>query len=153
MKNDSFEYIAIADVEMQVLGEIRITGTASVTDLGRRKMAELTDDTQRVFVAIRHKENGKIEFVMLKRPGDSKVDCENPLSNCTAETLFKANSGTSTCVVKDESDGTSYFEIENISDFKLLQFYKRKLNIKVLDTSGWKTKGGWDGKDMSKLLK
>jgi hypothetical protein len=153
LKNDSFEYIAIADVEMQVLGKNRTTGTASVTDLGRRKMAELTDDTQRVFVAIRHKENGKIEFVMLKRPGDSKVDCENPLSNCTAETLFKANSGTSTCVVKDESDGTSYFEIENISDFKLLQFYKRKLNIKVLDTSGWKTKGGWDGKDMSKLLK
>ena len=159
LKEGEFEYVAIADVEYTVSGQGRLTGRPDTIQLAQSKITQYMEDKQRIFVAIRHKQDGRIEFLMLKRPGDDKVDVESPLRNCKAETTFKTNGGASVVkasdlevrIMKDKTDGSSYFQMNNI-DVKRMQKFKRIFNLKILDTSGWTTKGGWDGRDMTELL-
>jgi len=159
LKDGSFEYIAIADVNLKIEGKSKRTGRPDRKQYARSKLTEFIDDTQRVLVAIRHKDDGRVELLLLKRPSNEKVDMENPLSNCSAETTFKTNQGVSinnakdlaVRIMGDASDGSSYYQVENIN-IKRLQRYKRIFNIKILDTSRWTTKGGWSGWEMTELL-
>jgi hypothetical protein len=159
LKDGSFEYIAIADVNLKIEGNGKRTGRPDTKQYARSKLTEFIGDTQRVLVAIRHKDDGRVEFLLLKRPFNEKVDMENPLSNCSAETSFKTNQGVSinnakelaVLIMRDASDGSSYYQVENIN-IKLRQKYKRMFNIKILDTSRWTTKGGWSGWEMTELL-
>lgn len=159
LKDGSFEYIAIADVNLKIEGQGKRTGRLDRRQNARSKLTEFIDDTQRVLVAIRHKDDGRVEFLLLKRPAKGKVDMENPLSNCSAETTFKTNEGVSINDAKDLSvrimrgapDGSSYYQVEN-TNIKFGQRFKRMFNIKILDTSTWTTKGGWSGWEMIELL-
>ena len=159
LKEGEFEYVAIADVEYTVSGQGKCTGRQGPTQLARSNITQCLEDTQRLFVAIIHKQDGRVEFLMLKRPGDDKVDVESPLKNCTAETTFKTNRDVSIVnasdldvrIMRNETDGSSYFQMNNI-DVKRMQKFKTTFNLKILDTSSWITKGGWDGQDMTRLL-
>ena len=140
LKDGSFEYIAIADVNLNI-----------------ERKGKRTYDTKRVLVAIRHKDDRRVELLLLKRPSNEKVDMENPLSNCSAETTFKIMQGNTNAkdlavrIMGDTSDGSSYYQVENIN-IKSRKRYKRMFNIKIIDTSRWTTKGGWSGWEMTELL-
>ena len=133
-----FEYIAIADVNLNI-----------------ERKGKRTYDTQRVLVAIRHKDDGRVELLLLKRPSNEKVDMENPLSNCSAETTFKIMQGNTNAkdlavrIMGDTSDGSSYYQVEKIN-IKSRKRYKRMFNIKLsihLDQMDYQRRLEWVGND------
>jgi len=136
-----FEYIAVGEVKYKYTRPLRFKKNGNVlndpiySSLAQMKQNIEGNGDNRILAVVR-KPNGAVEFVLLKRPSDSKCYYrKNPLDSCSIDTNLKTNQGgivesSGLRVIKKDSNT---FQIE-CTNFRPLQSHRKVFVIQVKNT-------------------
>jgi len=157
-KDGEYEYIAIGEVTYQYTRPLRGTSINEpiYSTIARMKQDFEGNGNNRILAVVRQKNNGSVNFVLLKRPSNNEkcFDKNDPLNGCSIDPNLKTNQGgiVESRDLKVSKMCSNTFQIED-KNYRTIQTHGKLFKIEIKNTkttpSGY---GRFSGVTLCELL-